>query len=141
MNDQKLDDLLTIPPFLDLSIPEVAERRRETTREYWSKVDRDERHKAMLAKRRVDQMREERDRLERERAERRQVRHNRKANRIERAGDRAVIIELLSRPNGPNTIGQLDKACSLDRKRIMSALRWLKKHNRITTTGRRYSSC
>lgn len=147
-----MDSLLELPWFLDHR--ETNPRREEFLA---AKAERDklrtddqrrieQRIRTLQAKeaRKAEQCRIERERLAIEKAERRAIRQARKANREQRVKDREIVISLmrcLKSSGKPETVGQMTKASPLDRKRIESALRWLKKNGRITVEGRRYVEC
>lgn len=145
---------------IDLSIPWFLDRRESNPRRaecviFWAKLDREraederrrnqrERYRQANERKRAEQCRIEREKLEAEKAERRAVRQRRKANQLERKNDRLEVLDQirsLRLGKRPETVGQIEKASGLPRKRIMSALRWLKRNGRITTEGRRYVEC
>ena len=145
-NTASIDHLLDLPWWLDHrdnnprrdEFLALKAQRDKERRDFEQRARAKQTREKTAAAKRAEAYRLERDKLEADKAARRKLRADRKANKLERIEDRAVVVELLRRPAGPRTIGQLDKACGLDRKRIMSALRWLKRKGRITTEGRRY---
>jgi len=130
---------LQLPRFLDLSIPAVRKERNEAS-ESWHKKQRAVRETMRKREQnRLAVLKAEKKRLLDAKEFRKATRQARIANRRFKALVRSEVVEMLERPRGPRTIGQLDKTSSRSRKDIESAIRWLMNNSRIFCNGRKYS--
>ena len=130
---------LQIPRFLDLRIPEVRQERNEAS-EIWHKKQRAVRETIRKREQnRLAVLKAEKQRLLDAKELRKATRQARIANRRFKSLVRCEVVEMLERPRGPRTVGQLDKACSRSRKDIESAIRWLMNNSRIFCNGRKYT--
>ena len=133
-----LDDLLTIPDFLNMRIPQTRKAWKDlikrTEREARLQGDRAARQRKSLA------IARENERRERENTKRakQQKRAQGKLNTRQRRDDREAVVNLIACSHV--TIGQMVKASDIPQDRIKLALRWLLKNERINKpTPRTYS--
>ena len=130
---------LQLPRFLDLSIPEVRKERNEAS-EIWHKKQRAVRETIRKREQnRLVVLKAEKQRLLDAKEFRKATRQARIAHRRFKALVRSEVVEMLERPRGPRTVGQLDKVSPRLRKDIESAIRWLMNNNRIFCNGRKYT--